>query len=233
MTTGIAEEAPVSSSRRRWQDALAYRAPFLEKKLLERRLVTSRDEAAALFDEIKRFLVLQEMNRDRSLPMYSERLDEVWHHFVLFTREYTDWCRRHFGRYLNHLPQNAPAMDSVARGAEMSLDELRAAYQGLYGVPMPALWDDVHCLDLHRRLIHGRGCIGLFARLQDGKAELCMDTDHGVYVFLRVDAWALPTVQFVAATPTFYVRELPGVAERDKPMLARALYQANVVRVAP
>jgi len=217
----------------RWQEALRYRAPFLEKKLLERRLADSAVEAGALFDEIKRYLVLQEVNRDRSFPMFSERLDEVWHNFGLFTGKYSDYCQRFFGRYLDHLPQNAPAIQELPRGPEASFDDLRAAYHGLFGVPLPALWDDAHCLGLHRRVIRGRGCTGLFTRIEGSKAELCMEMAHGLHVFIRVDAWGLPALRFVAAVPTFYVRELPGVADEDKVVLARGLFRGNVLRVAP
>lgn len=31
-------------------------------------------------------------------------LDEMWHNFVLFTKDYGDFCERFFGNYLHHTP---------------------------------------------------------------------------------------------------------------------------------
>lgn len=31
-------------------------------------------------------------------------IDDMWHTFLLFTHEYTDFCHRYFGEYLHHVP---------------------------------------------------------------------------------------------------------------------------------
>ena len=31
-------------------------------------------------------------------------LDNMWHEFILFTREYHDFCEKYFGVYLHHIP---------------------------------------------------------------------------------------------------------------------------------
>lgn len=31
-------------------------------------------------------------------------IDEMWHEFILFTKDYTDFCQRYFGEYMHHLP---------------------------------------------------------------------------------------------------------------------------------
>jgi hypothetical protein len=43
-------------------------------------------------------------------------VDEMWHTFVLFTLEYTEFCQRHFGRYLHHVPTtHAEGVRFIAR----------------------------------------------------------------------------------------------------------------------
>lgn len=40
-----------------------------------------------------------------------QEIDNMWHEFILFTQEYTNFCLRYFGEYLHHLPNifdNAP-----------------------------------------------------------------------------------------------------------------------------
>lgn len=31
-------------------------------------------------------------------------LDEMWHNFILFTRDYKSFCKEYFGRFINHQP---------------------------------------------------------------------------------------------------------------------------------
>jgi hypothetical protein len=31
-------------------------------------------------------------------------IDEMWHEFILFTKDYTHFCQHYFGEYLHHLP---------------------------------------------------------------------------------------------------------------------------------
>lgn len=40
-----------------------------------------------------------------------QEIDEMWHEFILFTKDYMDFCERYFGCYIHHLPNvfdNAP-----------------------------------------------------------------------------------------------------------------------------
>lgn len=49
-------------------------------------------------------------------------IDEMWHNFVLFTKEYTQFCKEYFGYYLHHGP-----------ATEAEELENRARFQGLQG----------------------------------------------------------------------------------------------------
>lgn len=33
-----------------------------------------------------------------------QEIDEMWHEFILFTQDYTDFCQQYFGAYMHHLP---------------------------------------------------------------------------------------------------------------------------------
>ncbi len=65
------------------------------------------DAARELFEECKKWLWLCG-TRPRSMrltvfgPM--KMLDEMWHTFILFTREYTEYCTENFGFYIHHAP---------------------------------------------------------------------------------------------------------------------------------
>ncbi|WP_218044237.1 glycine-rich domain-containing protein [Kiloniella majae] len=48
--------------------------------------------------------------------MPSQVVDVAWHEFILFTREYHDFCKKAFGRFLHHTP--AEAMKSPTNAEE-------------------------------------------------------------------------------------------------------------------
>src|SRR5258705_10884785 len=89
-------------------DALGHEAPFLIEKLVKEQIAETPSEAEALFTEVKRYLVLAHADNTKKWQMYSRRIDECWHQFILFTRQYFEFCQRYFGKYLPHSPSNAP-----------------------------------------------------------------------------------------------------------------------------
>ena len=64
-------------------------------------------------------------------------IDEMWHAFVLFTNDYTDFCHRHFGRYVHHVPTTEADRARFRRAlagnravtTRRILDERRAQYE--------------------------------------------------------------------------------------------------------
>lgn len=90
-------------------DVLAYRndeVVFRFQKLYR----LSFREASELFTETRRWLWA--LARSASLPagprlaIYSHMLflDEMWHNFALFTRDYAAFCERFLGGFVHHLP---------------------------------------------------------------------------------------------------------------------------------
>lgn len=58
----------------------------------------------AHFTELKKYLLLCALNPDKRYPM-TDPIDEAWHTFILFTREYTAFCNQIAGRYIHHNPR--------------------------------------------------------------------------------------------------------------------------------
>ena len=63
----------------------------------------SDQDMIVLEKELKRFLILAAIN-DRSVGMYSKYVDDLWHTFILFTKEYAAFCNKFAGRFIHHLP---------------------------------------------------------------------------------------------------------------------------------
>jgi hypothetical protein len=80
---------------------MAYKnSRIIEKMMMEYGL--SYDDADQLFTDTKRFLYLCHKYPDAFSP--TPRLDDGWHTMILFTRDYAQFCREHFGRFVHHIP---------------------------------------------------------------------------------------------------------------------------------
>ncbi|MEJ7558136.1 MAG: hypothetical protein WKF66_07475 [Pedobacter sp.] len=63
----------------------------------------TEDEAQDIFTETKKFLYLS-LLPGIFIPDELLILDEMWHNFILFTREYHAFCETNFARFLHHQP---------------------------------------------------------------------------------------------------------------------------------
>jgi hypothetical protein len=71
---------------------------------------------------------------DGPVGMISPIVDEVWHAFILFTKDYAAFCQDVFGRFIHHAP-NWPG----ASAGNGSAQNFRDVYGQLYG-SLPTIW---------------------------------------------------------------------------------------------
>lgn len=68
----------------------------------------SMQEAEEVFRETLRWLYLchraAEVGIGCAITPELEKIDWMWHTFLLYTRDYADFCDRHFGAFIHHLP---------------------------------------------------------------------------------------------------------------------------------
>lgn len=83
--------------------------------------------ARELFENMLKYLWLSNKHledkkqnpKDESLQftfvMHEEmrQIDNMWHNFILYTNDYTDFCQRYFGEYLHHVPDVADKMQQT------------------------------------------------------------------------------------------------------------------------
>lgn len=209
-------------------DALGYGAPFLIEKLLREGIVDTPEEGETLFTEVKRYLVLACLDRGLAFDMFSLRVDGVWHQFILYTVEYTDFCRRFFGRYLHHSPSNAPEAKSAPGAPAASFEKFRERYERLFGVALPDVWYDARSVAPNRRIFN-RNAGRLSLRQEDGMIDLVGPAGDVVF---SVNHFGRDALGFIAATGVFYVRELPGeLNDEEKVALIEALVEARLLKV--
>ncbi|MCM3794992.1 hypothetical protein M3690_16960 [Priestia megaterium] len=63
---------------------------------------TKADEVEWTFFEMKRYFLLNAVIKD--VPMFSAKVDEVWHEMIMFTVDYERFTDRFFNRFLHHQP---------------------------------------------------------------------------------------------------------------------------------
>ena len=68
-----------------------------------------RHDAEEVFVELKRWLWLCSYLRGVPVNMVGEAfvIDEMWHVFLLFTRDYSAFCDRYFGEFIHHTPKTS------------------------------------------------------------------------------------------------------------------------------
>jgi len=213
--------------------ALDYRAPFVIEKLVRDQIVDSDEEGEELFREALRYLVLADSDPSTSWKMYSTRVDEAWHQFVLFTVKYTEFCHDFFGGYRHHSPSNAPSPRSGPESRpdveESTFDQFGRRYEQVFGEALPEVWYDHRTITLRRRLLNGH--VGRLT-LAEGRDTVGLIGPTGLVVF-EVNDIAGEALRFIASHGSFFVRELPGdLTDEEKIALASGLVECSVLRVA-
>ncbi len=103
---------------------MAYRFEPLIERLVEKKGM-SLTEATALYEDTLRFLYLCGTTPRALAP--SERIDLAWHEFLLFTREYQNFCRRMFGFFIHHNPRESGKRPKPDGASSVIKDTISAA----------------------------------------------------------------------------------------------------------
>ncbi|MCX7688724.1 MAG: hypothetical protein N2045_12205 [Fimbriimonadales bacterium] len=74
----------------------------LKTRVLKRHLRFSEAQFEWALFELKRYFMMNLVLR--SVPMFSETCDEIWHEMLMFTREYQAFCERIAGMMIHHTP---------------------------------------------------------------------------------------------------------------------------------
>ncbi len=93
---------------------------FLDRRLAARRPELNEEQRSLVFDGLREYFQLCRMANKRLLAMPSQAVDDAWHEFILFTRQYQQFCARGLGRFLHHTPAAAmrsptDAQDGIKR----------------------------------------------------------------------------------------------------------------------
>ena len=117
----IAYKTWVGSQRlRRAEFIRTYRWPRgLLGKLNDKHPDIVRKDAALVSRGLRQFFIAYLMSGRKYVSMPSQVADELWHEFILHTREYQEFCKHAFGGFFHHAP--AAVLDPARRAGNEGL----------------------------------------------------------------------------------------------------------------
>ena len=113
-----------------------YDMSFVKERLFIEKTFADEKEYTEASCELKKFFALSKLY-GQSMAMTSPRIDEVWHQFILFTRDYHKFCDDFIGRYFHHDPNIPSRMNNSA--IHESYHNFINAYTQTYG-DIPSIW---------------------------------------------------------------------------------------------
>ncbi|MCM0606372.1 MAG: hypothetical protein KA715_09810 [Xanthomonadaceae bacterium] len=141
--TVVAVAVGKSNKLKSWEEVRRYQNPEL-LFAFERKLMISSSEASELFYDLKHYLWLSAFRINEyeaghaptSLLRIDQDLwlvDEAWHLFLQFSKDYQSFCEENFGFFLHHAPVTERERENNriahARNPELFESEKRAEYK--------------------------------------------------------------------------------------------------------
>ena len=83
----------------------SYQWPIgLLDKLEQKHTGLTRKDTALVSRGLRQFFLAHLMSGNKFVAMPSQVVDDLWHEFILYTREYKQFCGKAFGRFMHHTP---------------------------------------------------------------------------------------------------------------------------------
>jgi hypothetical protein len=115
-TTQATQPVSIRPSASPLSEVLAYNNPDVIDRI-SREHQMPMEAAASVFRDTVRFLYLAGATDARHIAP-TKNIDKGWHAFLMFTRDYADFCQTYFGRFIHHEPRRrgdaAPKVNHLA-----------------------------------------------------------------------------------------------------------------------
>lgn len=80
--------------------------PKVIKKIKEKYKFATNDDIELTLTGALSYFKLCKENPKKNIPMPSVVVDEVWHEFILHTKNYAEFCEKYIGFFLHHTPND-------------------------------------------------------------------------------------------------------------------------------
>ncbi len=218
-----------------WRENLmAHTIDGLHEKLEKLRLSSSPAETHRLLGEVKKYLVIATTHPEREVPMFSNKVDEVWHQVILFTAQYRELSSRFFQSFQHHDPRETSELRTTTSGAPREKMTFRAfctEYERLFGAIDDA-WFEHRGLTLATRVARATWGRPLAVEKTELAVQVVLMREPKV-VLCRAPQRMEGAVATLMTGPAFYVRELRGLTDAERIELCERLVAVGVLQVVP
>ncbi|WP_028055629.1 hypothetical protein [Sinorhizobium medicae] len=145
----VVQQAPVAekiAGQHRIAEVIAHAQRFDMSAVLSRYIQLHNVETTLAHEherELKRFLVIASLFPQESFSMAGPT-DDLWHEFILFTKEYIQFCELVGGEYIHHSPTVDDGEDDLPAGMERRLtgyQNFLSRYRSVFAEePPPHIW---------------------------------------------------------------------------------------------
>ncbi len=226
----LAHPAPVA-----WlSNLMAFPVRGFHEKLVKRRLSRTHEETRSLLSEVKKYLVVANLETAREVPMFSSRVDEIWHQLMLFTAQYQELCERFFPSFQHHDPRETSETrrDGEGGGREkIDFNAFCTLYQRFFG-PVDDAWFEDRSVDQDTRVERATWGRPLALRRTARAVEVVLEREPPV-MLCRTPLRMTSALEALMDGATRYVRELPNLDGDERLALCRPLLAVGVLRVVP
>jgi hypothetical protein len=115
-----------------WNTVAAFKAPFLLDRMGSKENEVQNLEQ--MFSELKKFLFICSVS-DKPVAMLDDRVDQMWHEFLVFTKEYRDFCQSYLGKFIDHRPNVSTSPTTL--GSKWVFEKMYTEY---FGEPPNGYW---------------------------------------------------------------------------------------------
>lgn len=134
-------------------EILKYKNPAVVRRFAKEHPEKSQ-RAEMIFEDLMRFfwgtkkhlLDRSSQPNDESLKFFfimdedMREIDQMWHVFLLYTRDYADYCQRYFGEYLHHQPDLVPYFEEKGFEFNTNLEKFLNYTYELFGENVIRRW---------------------------------------------------------------------------------------------
>jgi hypothetical protein len=109
----------------------------------------TNEDMILLEKEFKRFLILCVLKKDpyENIGMYSSDVDNLWHSFILFTKEYATFCHQYAGHFIHHAPRiNNQRSPEEIEASRKNFKYFVDSYEKIFGEEIHPIWLLDHCM---------------------------------------------------------------------------------------
>ena len=106
-------------------------SPALLKRVQQEHDYLRDEDMVKVARATKDYFLICHMAKGKMVAMPSEIVDVLWHHFILFTREYESFCKQGLGRFLHHVPTEVMQSKTQAQEGIKRAWRLACAKEGI------------------------------------------------------------------------------------------------------